>query len=150
MGKKVITYFSKDWFKDPDFEDWIASASNNTETICQICCKNFKPSNMGRQAFVCHANGKKHKLHVNRKQMFFKPKKVIVLDQETVQTSVSSSQDTEQTIDIAVNDSTQTSSSFSQDTERTIDLMLNDPARRKSEVIWALKSVCSGYSNNSS
>ena len=31
MEKKVITYFSKDWLKDPDFEDWIASSSNNTE-----------------------------------------------------------------------------------------------------------------------
>ena len=30
----------------------------------------------------------KHKLHVHRKQMFFKPKEVIVLDQGTVQTSV--------------------------------------------------------------
>ena len=105
---------------------------------------------MGWQALVCHANGKKHELHVDRKRMFFKPKKVIVLDQETFQTSVSSSQDTEQTIDIAVNDSAQTSSSFSQDTERTIDLMLNNSARQKSEIIWALKSVCSGYSNNSS
>ena len=81
---------------------------------------------MGRQALVCHANGKKHKLHVDRKQMFFKPKKVIVLDQETIQTGVSSSQDTEQTIDIVVNDSAQTISSFSQDTEWTIDLMLNN------------------------
>ena len=81
---------------------------------------------------------------------FSNQKKVIVLDQETVQTSVPSSQDTEQTTDIAVNDSAQTSSSFSQDTERTIDLMLNDSARWKSETIWALKSVCSGYCNNSS
>ena len=82
--------------------------------------------------------------------MFLKPKKVIVLDGGIVQTGVSSSQDTEQTINIAVNDSAQTSSSFSQDTEWTIDLMLNDSARRKSEIIWALKSVRSGYSNNSS
>ena len=50
----------------------------------------------------CHANGKKHE----------KKKKGIVLDQETVQTSVSSSQDT----------------------ERTIGLMLNDSARWKSEI----------------
>ena len=49
----------------------------------------------------CHANGKKHE-----------KKKGIVLDQETVQTSVSSSQDT----------------------ERTIGLMLNDSARWKSEI----------------
>ena len=81
--------------------------------------------------------------------MFFKPK-TIVVDQETVQTSVSSSQDTEQTIDVALNDSAQTSSSFSQDTEWTIDLMLNDSARLKSEIIWALRSECSGYSYNSS
>ena len=71
-----------------------------------------------------------------------------MLDQETVQTSVSSSQDTEQTSDIAVKDSTQTSSWFGQDTERTIGLMLNDSARRKSEIIWALRSVCSSYINN--
>ena len=77
---------------------------------------------------LCHANGKKHKLHVDRKQIFFKPKKGIVLDQETVQTSMS----------------------CSQDTERTIGLMLNDSARWKSEITEALKSVCSGYSNNSS
>ena len=110
------------------------------------------------QALACHANDKKHKLHVDRKQMFFKPKKVTVLDQETVQTSVSSSQDTEQTIDIAVNDSAQTNSFFSQDTEQTIDLMLNDSARQKSEIILALKAeiilalkyLCSGHSNTSS
>ena len=64
--------------------------------------------------------------------------------------SVSSGEDTEQTIDIAVNDSAQTSSSFSQDTEWTIDLMLNDSARRKSGIILALKSMCGAYSNNSS
>ena len=64
--------------------------------------------------------------------------------------SVSSGEDTEQTIDIAVNDSAQTSSSFSQDTEWTIDLMLNDSARRKSGIILALKSTCGAYSNNSS
>ena len=34
MDKKVITYFSKDWLKDPDFEDCVASASNNTEARC--------------------------------------------------------------------------------------------------------------------
>ena len=104
MDKKAITCFSRDWFKDPDFEDWIASASSNTEARCWICCKNFELSNMGRQAPVSHANGKKHKLHVDWKQMFFKPKKVIVLDEETVQTSVFSSQDTELAIDIAVKD----------------------------------------------
>ena len=81
---------------------------------------------------------------------FSNQKKVTVPDQETVQTSVSSSEDTEQTIDIAMNDSAQTSSSFSQDAEWTIHLMLYHFARWKSEIIWALKSVCSGYSNNSS
>ena len=57
---KKLTYFSEDWVKVPDFEDWIASASSsNTEARCQICCKHFKLCNIGRQALVCHANGKK-------------------------------------------------------------------------------------------
>ena len=77
--------------------------------------------------------------------MFFKRKKVIALDQEFVQTNVSSSPDTVQTIDIAVNDSAQTSSYRADH-----DLMLNDSAGRKSEIIWGLKSVCSCYSTNSS
>ena len=35
MDKKVITYFSKDWLKDPDFEDWIASVQKpDIETTC--------------------------------------------------------------------------------------------------------------------
>ena len=52
MDKKVITYFSKDWLKGPDFEDWIASASSNPEARCRICCKNVKLSNMESQALV--------------------------------------------------------------------------------------------------
>ena len=34
MDREVSTDFSKDWLKDPDLEDWIASASNNTEARC--------------------------------------------------------------------------------------------------------------------
>ena len=34
MDKKVLTCFSKDWLKDTDFEDWVASASENTEAKC--------------------------------------------------------------------------------------------------------------------
>ena len=49
-----------------------------------------------------------------------------------------------------MNDFTKASSYFSRDTERTIYLVLNDSGRRKFEIIWVSKSVCSSYSNNSS
>ena len=49
-----------------------------------------------------------------------------------------------------MNDFTKASSYFSRDTERTIYLMLNDSGRRKFEIIWVSKSMCSSYSNNSS
>ena len=70
MDNKVITYFSKNWLKDPDFEDWIASAFNNTEARCRICCKNSKLSNTGRQALVCHANGKKRNYMLIERRCF--------------------------------------------------------------------------------
>ena len=93
--------------------------------------QDFELSHMRRQNLVCHINGKMHKLHIDRKQMFFKPKKVIVVDQSTVQTSVFCIEDIEQTIDVAVNDSAQANSSFRQDTEQAIDLMFNDSAKWK-------------------
>ena len=57
---KDQTYFSKDWLEDPDFKNWFVSCTNNTQARCKLCQKTFNLSNMGRQALVSHASGKKN------------------------------------------------------------------------------------------
>ena len=56
---KDQTYLSKNWLEDPDFKNRLVSCTNNTQARCKLCQKTFSLSNMGRQALVSHASGKK-------------------------------------------------------------------------------------------
>ena len=137
---KDQTYFSKDWLENPDFKNWSASCTNNTQARWKLCQKTFNLSNIGRQALVSHASGKTHKLHDSRVQMFFKPATV-----KQTSTSADSSQSS----------STQSSSTQSSNNKETIaeqstlDLVVRNSETAKAEIIWVLKCVASRYSNNS-
>ena len=72
VQKERKSKFSSDWFKDHNFKEWLGKASSNNEARCKICHKAFKLSNMGRQALVGHADSKKHKDILDRRQAFFK------------------------------------------------------------------------------
>ena len=131
---------SKDWLEDPDFKNWLVSCTNNTQARCKLCQKTFNLSNMGRKALVSHVSGKKHKLHDSRVQRFSKPTMV-----KQTSTCVGSSQSS----------STQSSSTQSSNDKETIakqstlHLVMRNFETVKVEIIWALKCVGSGYSNNS-
>ena len=56
---KDQTYFFKDWLEDPDFKNWLVICTNITQARCKLCQKKFSLSNMGGQAQVSHAKGKK-------------------------------------------------------------------------------------------
>ena len=120
--------------EDPDFKNLVVSCTNNTQARCKLFQKTFNLSNMGRQAIVSHASGKKHKLHDSRVQMVFKPATV-----KQTSTSVDSSQSS----------STQSSSEKEAIAKQsTLDLVVRNSETVKAEIIWALKCVASGYSNN--
>ena len=95
---------------------------------------------MGRQALVSHASGKKYEFHDSRVQMFIKPATV-----KQKSSSVDSSQSA----------STQSSGSQSSNDKETIakqstlDLVVRNSETVKAEIIWVLKCLASGYSNNS-
>ena len=118
--------------EDPDFKNLVVSCTNNTQARCKLFQKTF---NLGRQAIVSHASGKKHKLHDSRVQMIFK--------QATVkQTSTS--------VDSCQSSSTQSSSDKETIAKQsTLDLVVRNSETVKAEIIWALKRVASGYSKNS-
>ena len=90
---------------------------------------------MGRQALISHASGRRHKKHFDRRQFFFKPK-----SNEQLNACSSSSQNN-------------TPIEIEKDNEPTvvnqpsIEIMLKDSQKQKAEIVCALKSVLSGYSN---
>ena len=92
---------------------------------------------MGWQALVSHASGKCHKTHFDRKQMFFKPKPARAAKPQSTNSS---------NVDSA---STPKSDTIIVDNEPRIDLILQSSQKQKAEIVWAIKVVCSSYSNNS-
>ena len=134
---KDQAYFSRDWLTDPDFRNWLGDTNDNTAVHCKVCHQTSKLSNMGRWALTSHISGKSHKKLFDRKQFFFKPK-----NSEQSKACSSSSQNN-------------TPIEIEKDNEPTvvnqpsIELMLKDSQMQKAEAVWVLKSVLSGYSNNS-
>ena len=132
---KDQTYFSKDWLEDPDFKNQLASCTKNTQARWKLCQKTFNLSNTRRQALVSHASGKTHKLHDSRVQMFFKPA-MVKQTSTSADSSQSSSAQTSNDKEIIAKQS-------------TLDLVVRNSETAKAEIIWVLKCVASGYSNNS-
>ena len=92
---------------------------------------------MERQALTSEACGKSHKKHFDRKQFFFKTK-----NSEQSKACSSSSQ-TNTPTEIEKNNEPLVVNQLS------IELMLKDSQKQKTEIVWTLKLVLSGYSNNS-
>ena len=72
MSKDHSTFLD-DWLKDPEFSGWVPKVPNDSLSAkCKFCKKTFTLSNMGRQALVSHAIGKKHLKNVHSISTFFK------------------------------------------------------------------------------
>ena len=54
------TLFNEDWLKDSQFSSWIARSSHKDKARCKVCATDFQLGNMGKQARLSHARGKKH------------------------------------------------------------------------------------------
>jgi len=130
MSKKSKrTFFNTKWLEDDEFKPWLAQSKKQNEARCKVCKKDFDLSNMGRQAVVSHAAGKKHKECNIKISSFFKPptssKEVINID--------------------SVEEINQTSKS-----QTILEVVMSNSDKFKAEILWIVKSIMSGYSNNSS
>ena len=67
-------YFSKQSLDYDQFKQSLVAVSDKAKAKCKSCNKVFNLSNMGKQALVSHAAGKKHMAVTTKVQMFFKPK----------------------------------------------------------------------------
>ena len=121
--KKV---FVEDWLSNPDLKDWVEKDKNNkANTWCFVCNKTLPLSTSGQSTLTDHANVRKHSKSVKKNTKFFYLCKEI--DSITSSSSAQEGNNKQQTLDVHVHNA---------------DVV-------KAEVIWILRSICSGYSNSS-
>ena len=139
MSKKKKTIFNPLWLEDDEFKSWLCSSKESDKARCKLCKKDFELSNMGRQALISHASGKKHKEIDIKIKAFFNPKKKDLVqnkENECKETSIESS-------------SSEVKTSSSSKVQATIELAINNVEHTKAEILWTLKATSAGYSNNS-
>ena len=137
------TYFNKDWLKHPEYKYWLKEDADRKKAHCKLCYKTFGLSNMGAQALKSHMSGKKHKQRAAPVSTFYKsvskPNSTVVKDSAGEKVSESAPSTSASTTPLNASSSSQI----------TLGLSVNMTNKLKAEIIWALKSVTSGFSNNS-
>ena len=139
MSKNKKTIFNPLWLEDDEFKSWLCSSKESDKARCKLCKKDFELSNMGRQALISHASGKRHKEIDIKIKAFFNPKKKDLVqnkENECKETSIESS-------------SSEVKTSSSSKVQATIEPAINNVEHTKAEILWTLKATSAGYSNNS-
>ena len=130
--KKDQTFFSHDWLSDPEFKMWLVEVPGDSKLArCKHYKKSYNLSNMGRQALVSHGAGQKHQNIIKSISVFTKQKHIKV---NTNLSSMSSSNSMKSVTN----------------TQSTVSNFVISSETVKAEIRWLLKSIISGYSNNSS
>ncbi|EDO42389.1 predicted protein [Nematostella vectensis] len=145
MSKRTV--FNNLWLQDPLFP-WVAQAQESTKARCKMCSVTFELGNMGKQALISHAKGKKHLRRVAPStQQVSLNSFVTVQKQESEQNS--SAAERTMTVPPPPVDLSQVASS-SDSSKGTIKKYVTKDETLKAEVLWAIKVLMSHYSCNSS
>ena len=146
------TRFNRDWLSKADYKPWLASVEDVTKAYCKMCMKTFSLSNMGEIAVKSHASGKKHQTAVTQSQKassvseFFEAKSRttsgLVSSENLEEPSASLIHDHEVTL--------QESGSMSTSHGNVMSKFILTKHQHKAEILWALKTVMSHFSYNSS
>ena len=144
--------FNRDWLSKADYKPWLASVEDVTKAYCKMCMKTFSLSNMGEIAVRSHASGKKHQTAVTQSQKassvseFFEAKSRttsgLVSSENLEEPSASLIHDHEVTL--------QESGSMSTSHGNVMSKFTLTKHQHKAEILWALKTVMSHFSYNSS
>ncbi|XP_047123731.1 uncharacterized protein LOC124806683 [Hydra vulgaris] len=123
------TYFQEDWLQQDIYKDWLVpNAHAKTKAYCKKCKKSFELSNMGIQAVKSHAAGKKHQSATKPVSCFFINGKELHAEPLGSEEKIST---------------------FFTKKQATIVSLIKSSLSTNAEIIWALKSTMSCYSNNS-
>ena len=146
------TNFNSAWLQEEQFKPWLAAVEkDNHKAKCTVCGLTFELSNMGKQALISHSKGKKHieKMKYASKAKQEQPQlKSFFLPKSTKDTT---STETAQSEDLKVSDPSAgiaKASTSAPSTSLTQCISKDDVLT--AEVLWAIKTVMSHYSMNSS
>ena len=143
MSKKQ-TYFSDTWLTDLQFSVWVTKSTDSKKAYCKL--------NMGVKALTSHAKSEKHLKRIKEMesvQHFFN-KKLTSEPQQTNNQTITN--ETQQPLCEPRQDPSCAPPVLPKKVsmQQTLTASVLDSSSLKAEIVWALKSVMSGYSNNSS
>ena len=125
------------------FKSWLSKAADKKQARCRLCKIDFELSNIGKKALLSHA-GTKYSERDTKRKTFFKS-----ANQKKIATNNTECKSAENDNDGSSNSSTHVVYQSSKLVQPTLELVTTNSDKTKAEIIWALKCVESGYSDNS-
>ena len=146
------TRFNRDWLSKADYKPWLASVEDVTKAYCKMCMKTFSLSNMGEIAVKSHASGKKHQTAVTQSQKASSVSEFFEAKSRTTSGLVSSENLEEPSASLIHNHEVtlQESGSMSTSHGNVMSKFTLTKHQHKAEILWALKTITSHFSYNSS
>ena len=139
MSIATSRVFQDSWLKKEEFKSWLRKVKDDkTKYCCIVCNKKLSLSRSGRFASTEHARGNKHIKNVTKRDNLLKP---LTKHNE----KCSSEKQCRQQCSHQSSSSAQQSSTL---TQQTLNSNIVTKSATTAEIIWALKSVLSGYSNS--
>ena len=126
------------------FKSWLSKAADKKQARCRICKKDFELSNMDKKTLLSHAAGKKHSERDMKIKIFSKP-----ANQKKITNSNTEFKSAENDDGSSSNCSTHVVDQCSKLVQPTLELVTTNSDKTKDVIIWALKCIESGYSDNS-
>ena len=131
-----------------EYKDWLLpEPSNNTKAKCRLCIRSFSLSYMGEPALKSHAQGKKHQNAVKTSGKNTSVWGFLKKDDQKASTS------TQKEEPLACKESEELSAAAARSTEEkrssSMTKLTLTREQHKAEIFWALKSVMSHFTYNS-
>ena len=125
------------------FKSWLSKAADKKQARCRLCKIDFELSNIGKKALLSHA-GTKYSERDTKRKTFFKS-----ANQKKIATNNTECKSAENDNDGSSNSSTHVVYQSNKLVQPTLELVTTNSDKTKVEIIWALKCIESGYSDNS-
>lgn len=140
MSQQGNTYFDDCWLEDDEFKSWLSKPPDRKQARCKLCKKTFELSNMGVNSLRSHASGKKHKSFDMKIKSFFKPAGEKKVNNENIKINPAQNN---------MNSPSDIGSDSLEKIQSTLEVVVTNSNKIKAEIVWALKCIHSGYSDNS-
>lgn len=124
---------------------WLAQAQQSSKARCKICSVTFELGNMGKQALISHAKGKKHLRRVGLSSQQISMNSFVTMQKQESKETSPEVQDA-MTVPPPPPHPAQVLNSPDSSSKGTIKSYVTKDETLKAEVPWAMKVLMSHYS----